>query len=136
MNRHREIDELIEKRERKLDKETSYTPQMQKVIDNSMFMQKVRDEPVKTKKFDKKIFGRAINLNTFLNMRLWPRSFYKTDHLIRLGMGARYEILKRNIPKRRKASFDSWWLLILIGGVCAGIILIILVLSGLDIPLG
>jgi len=125
---HNQIDELIHSKDSKT--KIPMSQEMQKVVSNSKFMQQVKENPIETTKYDKIIFGKVISLNQFLNLRLWPRSFYKTDHLIRLGMGARYEILKRNIPKKRRDAFEFWWLIALIVGAPIVIILLIIFLGG------
>lgn len=104
---------------------------MQQVYEKHQFVSKVYNDPIRTNKFDKKINHTQINLQDFINLRLFPRSIYVTDHLIRLAAYQRFEDLKKFLPKKRKLSFDGWWIiLLLIVGICV-VLLILMLLPGL-----
>ena len=100
------------------------------VKDNIRFAKKIHDKPVKQGgRYDKKIFGATtINLNHYINQRIWPRSIYVTDKLLRLNALAELKMLEKYLKKKRKIGFDNWWLIILIMCGIGGVILVIIFL--------
>lgn len=103
--------------------------QMEQMLDNIRFEKEYEQNPPTTKKYDIKIFGvETINLNPFLELRIWQRSIYVTDKLMRLVAGSRLDFLKRYLRKKNKMTFDYWWLLIIMvmGGVGLMIVLMFL----------
>jgi len=128
---HAKIDKLIKNKSAQGGKQYQHD-QMQQVYHNLTFRNKVKDNPVMSDKYKKEIFGvETLNLQPFLNMRMWPRSIYVTDKLIRLTAAARLEFLKRYIAKKRNVPSNMLWLIIIIFGVIAAIFLILFLLPQL-----
>ena len=128
---HKKIDTLIQKKKEMASGPLEHS-QMQKAYSNVIFRNKVKDAPILGNKYRKKIFGvEYINLQPYLNMRLWPRGIYTTDKLLRLDASAGLEFLKRYLAKKRTLPFNMWWLLIIIFGVIGAIFLILFLLPQL-----
>ena len=128
---HAKIDNLIKKKDVQGGKQYQYD-QQQQVYSNLMFRNKTKEKPIKAGKYEKKIFGvEYIDLQPYLDMRMWPRSIYVTDKLIRLVAASRLEFLKRYLAKKRTMPFNMWWLLIIMFGVAGAILLIIFLLPKL-----
>jgi hypothetical protein len=102
--------------------------QLQKTYDNLVFRKRVRDNPVMTK-HGYRVFGaETVDLNSFLALRLWPRSIYVTDKLLRLVAGSKLEVLKRYIAKKRSVPLNMIWILFIIIGVIVAIVVILILL--------
>ena len=100
---------------------------VQMVYDNLDFARKVKREPVMNERFNKKIFGvETINLQSYINSRIWTRGIYVTDKLLRLAVNARLEFLKRYLKKKRPQDYGFMWLLILIMIGVFGAVLVIM----------
>jgi len=133
---HAKIDRLLDKKKTVAGGQMEHT-QMQKAYNNIVFRNKVQEKPIMTDKYKKKIFGvEYINLQPYLNMRMWPRGIYTTDKLLRLDASAGLEFLKRYLAKKRTLPFNMWWLLIIMFGVVGAIIVIIILLPSLGGGLG
>lgn len=131
---HKKIDEVLRER-KKEDGMLLKSTEIQRVHDNLEFRNEVKDNPIKNE-HEKKIFGvETITLTPYLNMRLWPRSIYVTDKLIRLVASARLDFLKRYLAKKRRMSFNFYWLMILIIGVVIALLAIIFLLPTLGAAL-
>lgn len=130
--------EKIKKAEHKHDLELGKkfkSAEAQRVFDNVKFADEVESNPVLSKDYDRKVFGyEMISFNHYLNQRIWPRSIYTTDKLVRLAMSAKLEFLKRYLSKKRHVPMSMIWLLILmfaVGAVILVIMFLILPLMGL-----
>lgn len=106
---------------------------VQRVYDNINFAKKVMENPITTEKYDKTIYNENISLNEFLKMRIWPRSIYVTDKLLRLAAASRLEFLKRYLAKKRKLDFNWLWLIILFVGIAVAMVVIIFLLPMLPL---
>lgn len=125
---HDKIDEMIREKSVRGGHQFQHD-QQQQVYGNLLFREKAKEAPVKARRYEKKIFGvEYIDLQPYLDMRMWPRSIYVTDKLIRLVAASRLEFLKRYLAKKRTMPFNMWWLLIIMFGVAAAILLIIFLL--------
>ena len=128
---HVKIDTLIQKKKEVAGGELEHS-QMQKAYSNVVFRNKVKEAPILGDKYKKLIFGvEYINLQPYLNMRMWPRGIYTTDKLLRLDASAGLEFLKRYLAKKRTLPFNMWWLLIIIFGVIGAIFVILFLLPQL-----
>jgi len=108
--------------------------EIQKAYDNLKFGKTLKDSPIKTEKYDREIFGyETININPYIEQRVWPRSIYVTDKLVRLAMKARYEQLKKYLAKKRTVSMNMIWLIILLFGAVGVIMVIIFLLPKLGV---
>lgn len=138
---YEKIDKVIEKRtqEDAVQREQKMgmgfkSKGVQKVYDNINFGKDLQENPIITDKYDKKVFGaEVIDLNSFLNMRVWPRSIYTTDKLLRLTASAQLEFLKRYLSKKRRMSFNWAWLIILFIGIVVALLVILFLLPVLPI---
>lgn len=132
-------EEIKEKVERLFDKEKAprLNREMQQVYEKHQFVNEVYNNPVENNHYDTSVNFEQINLQDFINLRLFPRSIYVTDHLIRLAVNQRFEALKKFLPKKRRLAFDGWWiLLLLVAGVCVVLLILMLVpglLGGIDL---
>jgi len=125
---HAKIDKLIKNKSVQGGKQYQHD-QMQQVYHNLTFRNKVKEKPIMTDKYNKKIFGvETINLQPYLNMRMWPRSIYVTDKLIRLTAAARLEFLTRYLKKKRVMPFNMLFLLILVVGIVLALLIIVVLL--------
>lgn len=128
---HEKVDKLIAKKKNIAGGQLEHS-QMQKAYSNIVFRNEVKEAPITTDKYRKKIFGvEYINLQPYLNMRMWPRGIYTTDKLLRLDASAGMEFLKRYLAKKRTVPFKMLWLLIIMFGVVAAIITILFLLPQL-----
>ena len=145
-DKEREIDQLISSRfaspQDKIDRSQNVkelregrrfkSAEAQRVFDNVQFADEVSSSPVGTRKYDKEVMGyETINFNHYLNQRIWPRSIYTTDKLVRLAMSAKLEFLKRYLSKKRSVPMNMIWLLIILFSVVAIIIVILLIIMPL-----
>jgi len=125
---HAKIDKAIKEKEQKMGMGFK-SKGVQKVYDNINFGKDILENPVTTDKYDKKVFGaETINLQPFLSMRVWPRSIYTTDKLMRLIASSRLEFLKRYLPKKHGMSFNMWWLIIIVAAVVGALVIIMMFL--------
>lgn len=127
----KKIDGTISKREQKPGMGFK-SKGVQRVYDNLNFGKHVQENPVTTDKYDVNVFGvETIDMNHYLSMRIWPRSIYTTDKLMRLIASARLEFLKRYIAKKNKLEFNYLWLIILLIGIPAALLLLLYLLPRL-----
>lgn len=129
----KKVDEFTRKKE--LSKGMRFkSAEAQRVYDNIDFSDRVEKAPVKTSKYDKKVFGyEMINFNPYINQRIWPRSIYTTDKLVRLAMSAKLEFLKRYLAKKRNVSMNMVFILLLLFGVVAAILVIVFLLPSMGV---
>jgi len=108
---------------------TVFDQDVERVRDNFNFANKVENEPVVTKEFDKNIFGvKVLNFNHYILQQAWPSSFYFIDKLIRLNTKASMEWQKRYLSKKRTVPMKMIWLLIVFVVIIFIIVLIWLLL--------
>jgi len=101
---------------------------VKKVLENVKFIQKVEEKPLEND-VRVKVFGvEYISFTDFLRSRIWTRGIYTTDKLVRLGYGSGLEFLKRYLKKKRTVPFNLLWLIIIMFGVVAAILVIIFLL--------
>ena len=106
----------------------------QRVYDNIRFQKKFQDNPVETKNYNKKIFGyETVNINPYLEQKIWPESIYRTDKLLRLVASARLEFLKRYLKKKKGVSVNILFLIIIIFGIAVAIIVILFLLPAFGV---
>jgi hypothetical protein len=130
---HDEIDRLIDRKPEHRPDLMSKSEQLQKTYDNLVFRKTVRDNPL-TVKHEIKVFGyETVSLNEFLALRLWPRSIYVTDKLLRLVASSKLEALKRYVQKKRAVPMNMIWILLIIFGVVIVIIVILFLLPSLGV---
>lgn len=130
---HKKVDDLISKKELAEGKRYK-SAESQRVFDNIAFGDTVEKNPVVNKDFDKKVLGyETVNFNHYINQRIWPRSIYTTDKLVRLAMSAKLEFLKRYLAKKRHVPIGMIWLLIVIFAVVIGIVVIFFLLPSLGV---
>ena len=136
---HDEVDELLKRKKDKPGDNVfrkdllSKSEQLQRTYDNLLFRKKVRDEPL-MKQHDYRVFGvKTVSLNEFLALRMWPRSIYVTDKLLRLVASSKLEALKRYVAKKRAVPMNMIWILIIIFGVVIVIIVVLFLLPSLGV---
>jgi len=130
---HKKVDDLLKKKELAEGKRFK-SAEAQRIYDNIDFGDKVEHDPVLNNKFDKKVLGyETVNFNHYINQRIWPRSIYTTDKLVRLAMSAKLEFLKRYLAKKRHVPIGMIWLLIIIFAVIIGIMVIFFLLPSLGV---
>jgi hypothetical protein len=130
---HKEIDRLIENKGERRQDLMSKSEQLQKTYDNLVFRKEVREKPL-INKHEYKVFGyQTVSLNEFLALRLWPRSIYVTDKLLRLVASSKLEALKRYVAKKRSIPMNMIWILLIIFGVVIVIIIILFLLPSLGV---
>lgn len=131
-----EIDELLNKKE--IEKKSKpdlvgKSEQLERTYDNFVFRKKYRENPLTSKK-KYKVYGyETVSLSSFLEMRMWPRSIYVTDKLLRLVAGSKYEFLKRYMAKKRSIPLNMIWIIMLIFGVIIVIVVVLFLLPKLGV---
>ena len=129
---HDKISKIIdEKPTTRLD-ESYKSKRVEQVYDNLKFAKQVRENPITIDKYKEKILGYNLNLEPFIEMRVWPRSIYVTDKLLRLVASARLEFLKRYLVKKRKMDLDLKWLIILFLGIGIAVFVILFIIPMLQ----
>lgn len=129
MGHNEEIDKLLASKGKPVVMGDEYkSKQLQQVISNIELSQKYTDKPITTQKYDTNVFGVQISLHQFLKARIWPRSIYTTDKLLRLTADAQIKFLERYLAKKRKMGFNFWWLIIIIFGVFGAVLVILFLL--------
>ena len=101
---------------------------LKKIYDNLKFVDTVNKNPVMLKKSYRGYTHRVMDLNHFLNLRLYPRSIYTTDKLLRIVAVSKYEQLKKYLAKKRKVSLNFLYIILIIMGVVVAVIVILLLL--------
>jgi len=103
---------------------------LKKMFDNLKFTDKVNNEPLITKKqYNGYSSHSVMDISHFLNLRLYPRSIYTTDKLLRLIASSNLETLKKYVSKKRKVSMDFLYIiLILVGVACVVMVILFLIL--------
>lgn len=98
---------------------------LKKMIDNIRFTNTVNDSPVMLKKTYRGYTHRVMDFSHFLNLRLYPRSIYTTDKLLRLVASSTLEQLKKYLSKKRKVPIDALFVVLIIVGVVAVVMVIL-----------
>lgn len=128
----KKIDKLIREKEQVEGKRLK-SVESQRIYDNIKFADKVEHDPIVSKEFDKKVFNfETVSLNHYINQRIWPRSIYTTDKLVRLAMSAKLEFLKRYLSKKRHVSMNMIWILLAMFGIAIVVLIVIFLLPRLD----
>ena len=124
------IDNLLRQKEQKREQELNVpkSESLRKIYDNIRFTSEVKKTPLMLKKEYHGYDYKVINLNSFLNLRLYPRSIYTTDKLLRLIASSRYEQLKKHIQKKRAVPMNMLWIVLIIIGVIMAIVVILFLL--------
>lgn len=126
---HEKVSQLIKMKDSKDKNRRFHSAEAQRVFNNLEFADTVENDPITSKDFDRKVLGfETVNINPYINQRIWPHSIYVTDKLIRLAMSAKLEFLKRYLDKKRKVPMSMIWLLVLLFGVVVVVLVIIFLL--------
>ena len=124
-------DNSVEDVENEVDKVVGKSEQVQKAFDNIVFRNNVQKNPLMLKHYARGLTVEYIDLGPFLKERLWTRSIYTTDKLIRLNLAAPLEMMKKYLEKKRKAAFDFMWLILIIVGVLVAVLVAVMLLPKL-----
>lgn len=142
---HKKIDELIEKTDKEKQKESQppttnvMIKGMKEIKENVQFVNKTQDEPIITKKYDrkqlkkvekKKFYVTLINFNHYIQQQAWPSSIYFIDKLLRLNTSASLDWQKRYLAKKRPINKEYIYLMIIIVIIIIAILVLWLFLSG------
>lgn len=127
------IDELIKKRDKEQHVYVPKSEGLQKIYDNIKFTEKVKDDPILLKRDYRGVVSgeakyRVISLDNFLELRLYPRSIYVTDKLLRLVASSRLEWLKKYLSKKRSMPLNVLWIILIVMGVIIAVVVILLLL--------
>jgi len=108
---------------------------LQETYENLKFRKKVKEKPV-MKNRDYLVFGVVVSLNEFLNLRLWQRSIYVTDKLLRLVARASYEQQKKYITKKRQVPINALWIILIMIIIVVALLVILFLLPKLTGAVG
>lgn len=122
----KKIDKLLGRSDKKLVVPKSEG--LKKIYDNLKFSEEVKTNPLLLKKEYRGFDAKVINLSSFLNLRLYPRSIYTTDKLLRLVGSSRLEQLKKHLSKKRTMPINFLWIIFIIMGVIIAVIVILVLL--------
>ena len=121
---HKEIDGIL-----------SRTPlELKKVNDNLDFVKKISDDPLPVNKYTVDVFGfETVDISAILKKNIWNRSIFTVDKLCKLFLKMDLEQKKKYLKKKRGLEFNYLWLLLLIIGIPAVLLVIIFLLPRLGI---
>lgn len=104
--------------------------EIQRVKDNRGFLKKIAEKPIPKDKEKVRVFGvRDVNINAILKDNIWNRSIFTTDHLCRVVFGMRYEQIRKYMLKKRAKQSDLTFLIIIVVGIVCAIVIILLLMS-------
>ena len=126
---HKQIDKVIkEKSEKKPFYDPNVSKEVTQTIDNFRFRKTFEENPLKQEHAVKAYGFKVITLNNYLICRLFPRGIYTTDKLVRLGLAASIEMQKKYIKKKRQVSIEFIWIILIIVGIVAAVLVVLLLL--------
>jgi len=117
---HKKIDQLISDTKPSVEGKSK---QVKKIYDNLKFQKDVEENPIMVDK-TYRCFGKNISLSKYLKMRIFPRSIYDTDKLMRLAVTAKYELLKKYISKKRVVPMNMIFILLILVGVIIAVLVV------------
>ena len=109
-----------------------YPEELKKVRENREFLKRTKEHPIPKDKAKVIVFGvKAVNLNAILKKNIENRSIFTVDHLCAMHYEMTLAQMLKNRKKKRPISFDMWWLVLLIIGVPAAIIILLVLFGGI-----
>lgn len=109
-----------------------YPEELKKVRENRTFLKKASEMPIPKEKAEVKVFGvKNINLNAILKKNIENRSIFTVDHLCKMHYEMTLAQMLKNRKKKRPMPFNLIWLVILIIGVPAAIIILLVLFGGI-----
>lgn len=102
---------------------------LKKVRNNRQFKKKIKFRRIVPEKENVKVFGvKNVNINAILKDNIWDRSIFTTDKLCRMHLNMTLEQLKKYQSKKRHVPLNMMWIVILMFGVVAVILIIVFLL--------
>jgi len=111
----------------KLDSE-EITPEMQMVDDNMDFEKQVLENPIPPGIGQVDVFGETWDINMILKGNYWGRTIYTTDKICKLFLKWNIERQKKYLAKKNPLGFDYTWLILLVIGAVAFVLILIFLL--------
>jgi len=121
--------------EKQVDSILSNRPEaLKRVRDNRRFKKRIRVRRVVPKAENITVFGvKSVNVNAILKDNLWDRSIFTTDKLSRMFLNMTYEQLKKYIVKKRAVPMGMLWILMLLFGVGAVVLVVLFLLPSMGV---
>jgi hypothetical protein len=141
-NTREQIDQRLREREKRVTQNNDdvgvgqkyKSAEAQRVFDNIKFGDRVEEQPITSKRYDKLVMGYVyITFNNYIHNRIWPRSIYTTDKITRLAVSAKLEFLKRYLSKKRHVPMNLIWIIIIMFIVVIVIVIVLLLLPSLGV---
>lgn len=105
---------------------------LKRVKDNRRFKKRIREEKIAKSHEDVQVFGmKNVNINAILKDNLWDRSIFTTDKLCRMFLGCTLEQLKKYERKKRAVPMNMLWIILIMFGVVAVILVVLFLLPRL-----
>lgn len=105
---------------------------LRRIIGNREFKKKLREFCVDPESENVSVFGvKNVNLNAILKNNLWDRSIFTTDKLCRMFLSYTLEQMKKYEKKKRVVPLNMLWIVLLMFGVIAVVMVVIFLLPHL-----
>lgn len=105
---------------------------LKRVKDNRLFKKRIRFRRVAPEHENVEVFGgKSVNINAILKDNLWDRSIFTTDKLCRMFLSMTLEQLKKYERKRRVVPLNMMWIILIIIGVVAVLLVVMFLLPRL-----
>lgn len=105
---------------------------LRRIIRNREFKKKLREFCVDPESENVSVFGvKNVNLNAILKNNLWDRSIFTTDKLCRMFLSYTLEQMKKYEKKKRVVPLNMLWIVLLMFGVIAVVMVVIFLLPHL-----
>lgn len=119
---HDEIDEVLKNK----------PESVRRIISNREFKKKIREQEITPEHEEVKVFGvKNVNLNAILKDNLWDRSIFTTDKLCRMFLSYTLEQLKKYERKKRQVPLNMLWIILIMFGVVAVVLVVLFLLPKL-----
>jgi len=116
------------------DKVDKLPPELQMVSENMAFEKDVEENPIPPGIGKVPVFGcETWDINSILKGNYWRRSIYTTDKLCKLFLKADLGQKKKYLKKKNPNSMNLFWIMILMFGVVAAIIVVMFLLPTLGV---
>ena len=107
---------------------------LRRVKSNQLFKRRIQSSRVAPSAENIKVFGvKNVNLNAILKDNLWDRSIFTTDKLCRMFLSCTLEQLKKYERKKRAVPMNMLWIILIIFGVVAVILVVLFLLPKLGV---
>lgn len=106
--------------------------ELQRVQEHRRFIEEIEEHPIEDAASRVRVFGvKDVDLNAILKKNVLNRSIFTVDELCEMFLAMTIEKMVKYQKKKRKMDFDMGWLLLLLIGAPAAIVILLVLLGGM-----